>query len=64
MKQVFSCPLCNKVIPINNHLSVEENFGIHEATECSGNYVEKKEETCYNKKCKTKLYSHNVYVCK
>lgn len=64
MKQVFSCPLCNKVIPVNANLSLEECFGIHEATECTGVYVEKKEERCATKKCPTKLYEHNTYKCK
>lgn len=41
-KQVFTCPMCNKAIPINQNLSVEENFEIHEATECSLVFEEKK----------------------
>lgn len=42
MKKVYSCPLCNKTLDINPNLSMEENFGIHEAMDCSGVYLEKK----------------------
>lgn len=64
MKQVYSCPLCNKVLPVNHNLTLEENFGIHEATECTGKFEVKKEEKCANKRCGAKLYEYNTYKCK
>lgn len=63
-KKVYSCPICNKVLTVNMNLSVEENFQIHEATQCSGVYEKKKQQVCPTRRCKTKLYEYNHYVCK
>lgn len=28
-KEVFSCPFCNKILQVNQNLSIEENLQIH-----------------------------------
>ena len=64
-KKVFVCPLCNKTLDVNNNLSVEENFSLHEAMDCLGNYRANVPEviTCKGTKCRMKLTELNTYTC-
>ena len=64
-KKVYVCPLCNKTLSMNNHLTVEENFSIHEAMDCAGDYAAHVPIVikCAGSRCKTKLNDLNTFSC-
>lgn len=64
-KEVFICPFCNRTLPVNQSLTLEENLSIHEALECSHDFKkEKPVKMCQKEKCKTKLSEFNMFECK
>ena len=64
-KKVYICPLCNKTVNINQNLTVEQNFSIHEALDCKQDYVQNLPDhpICGGLKCRIKLTELNSYQC-
>ena len=64
-KKVYVCPLCNKTLTMNNNLTVQQNFSIHEAMDCQRDFIANVPDSimCKGVKCRTKLTELNSFTC-